>query len=169
MKLWGALLIIVGTSSIGFFMAGQIALRPKQLQQLKTALEMLKTEIDYGFTPLPQAFKRLANNLASPIANIFIVAQNKMEQGLIAQAAWEDAILKIFPETALLNRDKNLLLEIGYNLGNSNSLDQIRHLDLAQEKIETLYLEAVQEKKDKVKLWRYLGVLGGLLVVIIIV
>jgi len=169
MKLIGALLVVISSSSIGFIIAHQIALRPKQLQELKTALEMLKTEIDYGFTPLPVAFGKLSNNLSAQIADIFVAAKSNLEAGLVAQKAWREAVAEVFTETSLLKEDRDLLLEIGYNLGNSNSSDQIRHLDLAQEKINNSYQTAIKEKSNKVKIWRYFGVLIGLLVVIIIV
>ena len=169
MKLLGALLILMGTSSIGFITAQKIILRPKQLQQLKTALEMLKTEIDYGITPLPIAFEKLANNLATPISDIFLTAKENIGAGQVAQVAWENAVSIHISKLALVKKDQEMLLEIGYNLGNSNSSDQIRHLNLAQEKINHLYQEAVKEEEEKVKLWRYCGVLIGLLIVIIIV
>lgn len=169
MKIFGAVLIILGSSSLGFLKARQISLRSKQLQELKTALEMLKTEIDYGVTPLPVAFTKLANNLNSPLGDLFSTAKKNLAAGLVAQRSWQEAVSEVMPRTALLAEDKELLLEIGYNLGNSNSADQIRHLDLAQEKISHLHQIAAAEKEAKVKLWRYLGVLTGLLVVIIIV
>ncbi|MFO7818724.1 MAG: stage III sporulation protein SpoIIIAB [Halanaerobacter sp.] len=169
MKLIGAILIIISSSSLGFLIAHQIALRPKQLQEMKTALEMLKTEIDYGMTPLPEAFAKLASNLNSPIADFFAIAQKRLEAGGVAQEVWQESVSEVSSKTALLEKDEELLVEIGYNLGSTSSADQIRHLDLAQEKISNLYYEAVEEKEQKVKLWRYLGVLGGLLVVIIIV
>ena len=169
MKLIGALLIIFSSSSIGFLMAHRIALRPRQLQQLKTALEMLKTEIDYGMTPLPEAFAKLDQNLQPPVADLFALAKENIESGIVAQQAWQKAVEEKKSEMAVVEEDHNLILEIAYNLGKSSSADQIRHLELAQKKIDNLYQQAIKEKEQKVKLWRYLGVLLGLLVVIIIV
>lgn len=162
-------MILFSSSSIGFLVAHKISLRPQQLQQIKTALEMLKTEIDYGMTPLPEAFNKLSQNLQSPVAELFRLAKINIEEGLVAQEAWQKAVTEVISELALLEEDRNVILDIGCNLGNSSSADQIRHLQLAQEKINNLYQEAVLEKQQKVKLWRYLGVLTGLLVVIIIV
>lgn len=169
MKFIGAILIILGSSCFGFLVAQQIALRPKQLQQLKTAVEMLKTEIEYGVTPLPEAFTKIAQNSAYPIEEIFIRAQKNLEAGVIAEKAWQNGVSEVIDKTALTAEDERILLEIGYNLGNSSSLDQIRHLNLAQEQINNCYQEAIDNKQQKVKLWRYLGVLTGLLIVIIIV
>ena len=169
MKFVGAILIILASGSFGFLVAQQIALRPQQLRQLKTAVEMLKTEIEYGVTPLPAAFTKIAKNLSSPISQIFIVAQSNLEEGVIAQQAWQNSVSEVTPKTALTAEDERIVLEIGYNLGNSSSKDQIRHLNLAQEQITNCYQEAINNKQQKVKLWRYLGVLTGLLIVIIIV
>ena len=51
-KLIGAILIIVATTWTGFEAARHLSERPKQLRQLKSALQSLEAEIMYGHTPL---------------------------------------------------------------------------------------------------------------------
>ncbi|MCK8817499.1 stage III sporulation protein SpoIIIAB [Natroniella sulfidigena] len=168
MRLIGASLIIMSSGAIGFVIAKQFILRVKELQELQTALQMLETEISYGLTPLPQAFAKIATNLSTSVAELFSVAQKELESGSTAQQAWQEAIDQVFIETALGERDKEVLINLGYNLGQSASQDQQKHLGLAQHKLTNLYQQAVEEKEQKVKLWRYLGVLVGLFVVILI-
>ncbi|WP_408954660.1 stage III sporulation protein SpoIIIAB [Natroniella sp. ANB-PHB2] len=168
MKLIGASLIIIGSGAIGFVVAKQFVLRVKELQELQTALQMLETEISYGLTPLPQAFAKISKSLSTSVAGLFLVAQEELETGSTAQQAWQQAIKKIFSETALLESDKDVLVSLGHNLGQSASQDQQKHLSLAQHKLTNLHQQAVEEKEQKVKLWRYLGVLLGLFIVILI-
>ncbi|WP_027340172.1 stage III sporulation protein SpoIIIAB [Halonatronum saccharophilum] len=168
MRLLGATLIIFSSSMIGFLVAKQFILRPKQLGQLQTALQMLETEISYGFTPLPEAFSKLSSSLEGPIANIFARAKEEMEKGERAQLAWQIAIKNSNQETALLDRDIEVLKDLSHNLGASSGYDQVKYLNLVGHKLESLYQEAVEERRAKVKLWRYLGVLGGLALTILI-
>ncbi|MCK8826639.1 stage III sporulation protein SpoIIIAB [Natroniella acetigena] len=168
MKLIGASLIIMGSGAIGFVVAKQFILRVKELQELQTALQMLETEISYGLTPLPQAFAKITTSLSTSVAELFLVAQEELESGSTAQQAWQKAIDESFAETALIESDKDVLVSVGYNLGQSASQDQQKYLSLAQHKLTNLYQQAVEEKEQKVKLWRYLGVLLGLFVVILI-
>ena len=168
MKLIGGALVVVSSSWIGFLIANQFVLRPQQLHQLQTALQMLETEISYGITPLPEAFNKLASNLSNPIDKIFKLAQQKLNEGYTAPEAWSIALKEVFPQTELNKEDQQVLLDLGHNLGQSTSDDQLKYLNLVQRKLEGLYQEAIDERQVKVKLWRYLGVLTGLFLVILI-
>ena len=168
MKVIGAVLIVASTTLWGFMKAQRYVARPNQLQQLKTALQLLQTEISYGVTPLPQAFSKLESKLESPIADFFSQARNGLQSGLTAKQAWQKAIEEVGETTALIEKDRQALEELGYNLGQSSSEDQLRYLELAQDNLDNLHKKALEKKENKVKLWRYLGVLSGLLVVVLI-
>lgn len=168
MKVVGAVLIVASTTLWGFMKAQSYIARPKQLQQLKTALQLLQTEISYGVTPLPQAFAKLESKLEPPIADFFSQARNGLQSGLTAKQAWQKAIEETGEDTALEEKDQQVLEELGYNLGQSSSEDQLRYLELAQNNLDDLHKKASEKKENKVKLWRYLGVLSGLLVVVLI-
>jgi len=168
MKLLGALIIIISSTTIGFIVAGQYLLRPKQLRELQTALQMLETEISYGVTPLPDAFAKLATSLSAPISTIFQVAQEELDSGVIAEEAWQRAVADTYNQTALISEDIEVLLDFGYNLGQTSIDDQVKYMNLAQHKLDSLYQKASTEKEEKVKLWRYLGVLVGMFLAILI-
>ncbi|PRX26900.1 stage III sporulation protein AB [Orenia metallireducens] len=168
MKLLGALIIISSSTTIGFIIAEQYLLRPKQLRELQTALQMLETEISYGVTPLPDAFAKLATSLSAPISTIFQVAQEELDSGMIAEEAWHRAVNATYNQTALVSEDIDVLLDFGYNLGQTSIDDQVKYMNLAQHKLDALYQQAFTEKEEKVKLWRYLGVLVGVFLAILI-
>ncbi|WP_018249942.1 stage III sporulation protein SpoIIIAB [Orenia marismortui] len=168
MKLLGALIIIISSSMMGFLMAQQYILRPKQLRELQTALQMLETEVSYGVTPLPEAFTKLAKNFSEPISNIFMATRDNLNSGIIAEDAWQNAINNVSNKTALVDEDIEILLDFGYNLGQTSIDEQVKYLNLTQHKLDNLYQQAFDEKEIKVKLWRYLGVLGGLFLAILI-
>jgi stage III sporulation protein AB len=60
LKVLGAVLILMATSKIGFDSARQLRKRPRQIQELRSGLAILKTEINYGTRPLAEAFERIA-------------------------------------------------------------------------------------------------------------
>ncbi|AGB40508.1 stage III sporulation protein AB [Halobacteroides halobius DSM 5150] len=168
MKLVGTILIIISSTGLGFVVARQFILRSKQLKQIKLALELLQTEISYGITPLPQAFEKIASELDAPVDNFFVEAREGLKAGQTAKDAWQQAVKKVISQTALGQTEEDVLLDFGCNLGQSTSDDQLRYLNLAQDHINNLHQEAITDQKEKVKLWRYLGVLGGLFIVILI-
>ncbi|GAB6099041.1 stage III sporulation protein AB [Halanaerocella petrolearia] len=168
MKWIGVLLILVSSTGLGFKVARQFILRASQLKQLKLGLQLLQTEISYGMTPLPQAFAKLESKLETPVALFFAQAKKGLESGLTAKEAWQAAVVDIIAKTALQETEEEVLLNLGTNLGQSTSDDQLRYLTLAQDHLDNIHQEAIAERKEKVKLWRYLGVLTGLFIIILI-
>jgi stage III sporulation protein AB len=60
------------------------------------------------------------------------------------------------------------LRSLGSSLGISDRADQIKHLTLAMEQIKLENIKAEDEAARNVKLWNYLGFLGGLVIVMIL-
>ncbi|KUK81824.1 MAG: Putative thioredoxin [Pelotomaculum thermopropionicum] len=61
-----------------------------------------------------------------------------------------------------------ILRNLGSSLGISDRDDQIKHLHLAMEQIRAETVAAEEEAARNVKLWSYLGFLGGLLLVLVL-
>lgn len=74
----------------------------------------------------------------------------------------------MFPNTALMIEDKEFLLNFGNNLGNSDRTHQEKNLQLVQKELKQAKEASVTAKKSGVKKWRYFGILGGLLIVILL-
>ena len=68
-KLLGAAIIMVATTWAGFEAARKISARPRQLRQLKVALQSLEAEIMYTHTPLKEAAQKLQKQLPKPLIN----------------------------------------------------------------------------------------------------
>ncbi len=169
MKLLGAILIICSSTLIGFAIARELNLRSKQLREMLTALKILETEVSYAVTPLPECFVKLGDKLSPATAQIFILAKDYLDQGLVAEEAWGKSILKSQSSLSLKEEDLQTLLDFSHNLGETSIEDQVRYISLAEHKLNSLYQEAVAEEKIKVKLWRYLGVTVGLFIAILII
>lgn len=71
LKLLGAVFIVVATTWTGFEMAKIYTERPRQIRQLRAALQSLEAEIMYGHTPLHTASQQIAKQLAQPVSTLF--------------------------------------------------------------------------------------------------
>lgn len=169
-KLAGSLLVVGATSWLGFLKADQLIQRTKQLQQLQIAFQALEAEIMYAAVPLPKAMEKVGNKVDSPAAEFFLVSKEKLKSkiGITAQQAWQEAVEEVFPNTALMIEDRGFLLNFGNNLGNSDRTHQKKNLQLVQKELKEAKEASVTAKKSEVKKWRYFGVLGGLLIVILL-
>ncbi len=171
LKLIGALLIVGACGYTGFAVAKKYRLRPKELRFLRSALQMLETEIAYGATPLPDAFELVAARCDKSVAALFALTKELLVggDGITAGEAWNEALNRFQRKSALNSGDAAILRSLGVNLGISDREDQIKHLHLAQEQLRTEAAKAEDEAAKNVKLYNYLGFLGGLTIVLIFI
>jgi len=169
LKLIGALLILFSATMIGWQIGKSYANRPPQLRALLLALQMLETEIVYGSTPLHRAFAKIAARIPPAVGRIFQTAAEELvsKEGQATQICWQTALEKHWMNTALGNPEKDVLRGLGYILGNSDREDQQKHLRLAVTHLRALEEEARVEQNKYERMYKTLGVLSGLLLVIL--
>ena len=150
-------------------MGSQYTQRTRELQEFNTALHMLETEIDV-LTILPQAIEHLAMISPSPHKEFFesFIQQLQFSEGLTTQQAWEATIEEMKDSFCLKEEDWGVLKQFGRALGGSGDKDQIRHLQVAQQRLERLELEAKEEGEKMSRLWNYVGILTGIALVILL-
>ena len=169
LKVMASGFIIWATTTFGFTQAGRYRDRPRHLRQLQSALGALATEINYGATPLPLAFSQLAGSFEPPGGILFrAVADSLAQPGMSAALAWQEGLMLLGECSALTGSDVLILQPLGAVLGKSDRLDQERHLRLTMQHLERAAVEAEEERATNERLWRSLGVLSGLLLVIIL-
>lgn len=162
--------IIIGCSSlIGIIHANTFIERTKLLASLISTLQMLETEIVYTATPLPEMLIKIAKKSRIEIARIFETTVNILDkkEGYLFAEAWKKAIEQETKETVFNEGDKELLISLGNNLGISNSVDQVKHIHLTREEIKRSYELSIISQKKNTRLYRNLGFLLGITIVII--
>ncbi|CAH0118592.1 MULTISPECIES: stage III sporulation protein SpoIIIAB [unclassified Paenibacillus] len=169
LKLIGAALVILSCSLFGFYQAAQFANRPKQVRQLVAALQRLETEIWYGHAPLPDALRKIGEQIPEPLKLIFTTAAQRLTdaKGLSTQESWQQAIEEHWKSTAMKQNEKNILHQFGFSLGTSDRNDQIKHIRLAVGQLQHEETAAFDEQARYEKMSRSLGLLAGALIVIL--
>lgn len=172
-KLIGALCILFATTALGFAQAAQFAKRPQQIRVLIQALQRLETEIVYAFTPLPEALGRIGQSLFTvekTVAIFFKEASQLLEHrtGFSAQEIWQQSLEKHWSGTAFQQNEREIVLKLGDYLGLSDREDQTKHIRLAMDQLKLEEELAREEQQRYEKMWKSLGVLGGMFVVIVL-
>ena len=89
------------------------------------------------------------------------------EQGMVFPAAWEES-LQTENLNALTMEDRQILADLGNVLGSTGLQGQINQLNLLQSRLKSQWEMASQRYAINGKLYRSLGLLGGLLMVILL-
>ncbi|WP_257348033.1 stage III sporulation protein SpoIIIAB [Pseudalkalibacillus decolorationis] len=170
MKMIGAIFVILATTWIGFEWAKRLQARPRQLRQLKVALQSLEAEIVYGLTPLNEACARLSTQLDPPLSWFF----EQFSAGLISgkssvREAWEESLVVIHKHSALQKGEIEVLRQFGSMLGRHDRDHQQKQIKLAIVHLEREESEAIDIQHRYETMIKSLGFLTGLLIVILLI
>ncbi len=168
LKLIGGLLVVVASGLTGWQMSRSYARRPVELRQFIAALQLLETEITYVATPLPEALGGVAEQIGMPAASFFrqVAGDLGAHRGCSAREAWHGALECYGIRSALGTSDLGILRGLGNSIGISDREDQSKHLRLAAEQLKTAMAMAEDAAAKNVKMWNYMGLLGGLVIVL---
>lgn len=165
-------LIILGSSSmIGILYGRTFNKRAKNMLDLEYCIRILETEILIGNNPLPEALENVYIKGKGDIANIFhIIKEDLVSKGrediYYSFLELKDTLESKF---SLKEEDIEVIMFLGKVLGKTNRIDQEKNFTFIKEQINQLTIHANLEKVRNEKLYRSLGVLVGIGIIIILI
>lgn len=157
--------IFLSSSAIGMLISKKYEDRVNELKEFKNALNMFKAKIKFTYEPIPEIFEQISNSMNSKPGKIFKLASNNMKL-LAAGDAWNMAI-----DTNILSiteEDKNILKNLSKLLGQTDLEGQVNQIDLTSNFLNEQIAKAEKEKLKNEKMYRTLGMIIGLAIVIIL-
>lgn len=161
---------IVGISTyIGTYKARKLKEREYVLRDTITFLKLVENEIKYMMNILPNAYEiarqKLNTELKIKIGNIVIDMLEMRNIELV-----ENSIEKNIAEISCLeDYDKNVIISTLKNLGRSDVEGQINIIENGITTLENQVTEANEVKLTNSKLYRTIGIIAGLMLVIIFI
>lgn len=170
-KAAGCLLILAATSAWGSKAACELGQRYEQARQLELLMIRLRSEILYARTCLGDVFLSLGDEFPDPYASWMRLMCQEMEkrQGSAFFEIWRDAVAKCLADSALPDKDRNRLADLGSQLGEADLEIQIRALDLYLEELKRSMEDMREEMKNKQKLFRCMGIMAGLFIMVFLI
>ena len=166
MKWIGMIFIVVAASSVGFGMSLSIRKDRSLLLQMQHALQILRNEIAFCGTPLPQAFALMAANCNGYLECVFSDTAKQMDKHRwMTPSAVMNQVLSGYQETVV----SELLINLAAGLGNYDLQAQLGAICTADERAAQVLHRTEQEGKVKAKIYETLGVCGGLSVAILLI
>lgn len=170
LKFFGGAMVISVCTFYGFLIANKYKQRPLELRNLRSMLNLLETEIIYASTPLPLALDKVAKHASNNISQLFSKARDYLinSNGITAGEAWQKAINDTLPTSYLLEEDVGILMSFGTGLGCSDKEEQLKNIQLTKELIKQQELKAEGSRAQHERLWRTMGFLAGVAIVLLI-
>ncbi len=168
--------IVVGTiivfccSYIGISFSKNAQKRVLQLKAFCEMLNILSFNVNFLTLPLKEAMLRTAESREKIVKNVLMAAVGILDSKADASAkeAWIEAIEQNKSGMALKPSDIEILKALGENFGKGNKEDCLNNINLTIAKLKIVEEEGEEEIKKEGKLWRGLGFLIGVFVVIIL-
>ena len=170
-KFAGIGIVVFSTSAYGILLCREIRDRLTELKELKKIMFLLRGEIGFGRTPILEA----ADNISKRCNTIFQKAMKMLSEnsGEIMEAPiediWKKTLEKVLPESHLSKFEKERLLQVGECLGLSDVSTQINAIDVYMDELVTSINELERSMPAKIKLYKSLGIMCGIVISIIIV
>lgn len=170
LKILGSILIVLSSSLIGFYFGNKYSARLENLLHLEQCIKILETEIVYGAVPLPEALNNVYLKGNKKVSYIFKQIRDNLlynKDGDLLKS-FEMVTSQLAEELNLKEEDIELFLSLGRLLGTSDRTDQEKNFKLILNQIEILKNEAKLEKDKNEKMYKNLGILAGIVIVIIL-
>lgn len=168
-KIIGCILIIASSTGIGFYFSNEMRCRIEDLKELRKLIVLLRGDIRYASTPLPEAISSIARRNHGNYVGFFTSTSIKLQElsGLTFSDIWKEAVEKELTNTSLAKKDKLHLTQFGENLGYLDKEMQMNTLDLYIVQLEDEIAELSKMAKEKAYLYNSLGIMAGIFISII--
>jgi stage III sporulation protein AB len=156
---------------MGFAYGGRYGKRVTVLMALHQAIRLLETEIIVFANPLPVAISNISKRISPEINGLFKIILDEMQNNQSGDLYY--SFLKTtdyLEKTCLLKADDiNVFLSLGKIIGKTNRNDQEQQFKHVYNELDLLILESKEEKNRNEKMYRSLGILLGLGIIIILI
>ncbi len=169
-KLLGSIIVLFSSGFLGYVLSTDCKKRPQQLRELQLLLQMFENRISYLSDIVTEAFDRIYSSSKSEVGFFFGSASEmlKADRSLGASGAWEAAVRGHIKRTALNKEDEEILVSFGKILGSSDLEGQVKNIRLTVNQLNMQEEKAEQARKKNEGMYKSLGILGGLAVVIVL-
>lgn len=163
LKIMGVILVVFGASATGFTMAFHVRRIVTSLQQLLSALELMKSEIEYHRTPMPELMRLVALSSSGGIASFFgMLADNLFRYHDRSMRDMMKQSIQATPVCTFPANIQHTLLDLGNALGKYDVAGQIRAIEYASVRLNGILKQYLREQQAQMRSYCTLGICAGL-------
>jgi stage III sporulation protein AB len=140
------------------------------IREIQGFLMELENEIHFMGRPLGQALLSISHNKVNRLAAFSKKVSELHGKGnLTIEAAWQKSLGVFREQWALHEEEWSLLYSIGEVLGKTDRTSQSSFIKMMREKFSIQEKKADEDRMKKEKLYKNLGALGGVALVLVLI
>jgi stage III sporulation protein AB len=165
-KVTGLLIVIVSSTMFGFLYAETYKNRILQLKEISNLIIIIETEIRFYKRTLPVIFDVQSNTvpfMKSVFENILV----KISVGSDMESLWNEEVEKLHFCTYLNEKDIEFLKKTGHVLVRADAQNVEKMFLGLYRELDLIIENAIEEEKEKGRLFKSLGILFGLFISVV--
>lgn len=159
-------LIVFCATKLGIEISKKYVYRERELYEMKNAFKIMETKIRYTYEPLKDIFSEISRSVDKNVGIVFKNAADKIDINP-AKLTWEESIDSA--ELMLKKEDKDIIKGFGKLLGKTDKLGQISEIELVCSLLDKQIGQASIEREKNERLYKKMGLIFGLGLVIILI
>lgn len=169
LKLSGSLFVIISCGLLGLKFSNDYVGRIIKLNNFKKMIKILKNEITYNNESILEAIRKSVTTADKMIDEFLFGVIDIYKNGVSLKEAWENSVEINLKKSVMKDTDLELIKQLGNNLGVTCRETQIDYIDNFIGKIDMLEAELQEQKEEKCKLYKSMGVMTGLFIVVLFI
>lgn len=165
-KFLNSILIICICAYIGINKANVFSLRVNKLRNLKSGFNIFKTKLEFSYEPIKEIFNEISKLVYKEKGNIFKSYVLNLENDNYDNA-WSIAVAE--NSYGFSKEDILIITGFGKLLGKTDISGQINEIKLADEFLDKQIGDAEEKRRKNDKLYKSLGIISGIAIVIILI
>lgn len=162
------IIILAGSTSIGFLLSKGYSDRLNELKKLSNLINIFKNKIKFSRKPLGEIFEEVyLIEQNTKISEIFLKTSRKIKDNNVNEA-WNEAVLETSSFLNLKSEDIELIKSFGKMLGKTDIDGQVSEINQFLSLLEGQIVIAEEEKNKNSKMYKSLGTIVGLGIVIVL-
>ena len=169
-KLIGAIFVLAACTGMGFARGREYKLRIQDLLMFKKLVLLLRGEIRYGATALPEALCHISDRVEHQFGKCMgtIARQLQAQSGRPFYEIWEKEVRACAKESALKGEDIRQCLRLGQQLGYLDKEMQISNIDFFIEQVEGTVERLEMEQGKRSRVCHCLGIFSGIMISLVL-
>ncbi len=170
-KIVGAMIILLASSMLGFLYSREVEKKLSTLYEIQRILLMLKGEITYHKAPAAEAFCEISKHVKEPFCSFFHNTGVELDKGVgkTIEHVWQENCDSWLKELVIAGEDRKTFREFGGCMGYLDVEMQVSSIGLYSEKLDIRIKESERSVREKQKILKYMGIMGGIFLVLLIV
>lgn len=163
-------ILVTASAALGFVLSQRLSKRLGQLKILKRMTLFLHGEISCARVPLPEAFWSVGGKVPEPFREFLREVSEDLGKyaGSSLGQVFAEHVDCHLRDTSLTQEDRARLKELGDSLGYLDKAMQLANLEAYSRELDLSIEELTEGLPAKKKLFRSLGLMGGLFLAILL-